>query len=258
MATATATAHKSTPSWTKIPQYFAKFVYFSLATQTSTGFGDITPVHPLPQIFVAFHAIVSVLFHFIVVGLGMTTYLGSGDAHAPTLQLDDGAAGFGGRLSGGIAIHSSQPTTATATATPQQQGDPSPSARTARNKKAVVRTREDFTFSLEMSTSTASAFIYDSDGEEKGTFEDVERASARSSALMVRGPDHGSSEPPGLASDASPVARSLRPQQIEPMELTQPIDQGDSDGYDDSDDNSSIATQFQSKLFSGKHKVVIN
>ncbi|QSB26361.1 potassium channel family protein [Flavobacterium sp. CLA17] len=57
-----------TPSQFKINSDQANFMYFSYVTITSTGFGEIVPLHPVARSLVQIEAFIGVLFPVILIG----------------------------------------------------------------------------------------------------------------------------------------------------------------------------------------------
>ena len=55
---------------------FSEFLYFSLVTSTTLGFGDITPVGPVTRMWVALEAVAGVFFMALLVARLVTLYRG--------------------------------------------------------------------------------------------------------------------------------------------------------------------------------------
>ena len=55
---------------------FSEFLYFSLVTSTTLGYGDITPVGPVTRMWVALEAVAGVFFMALLVSRLVTLYRG--------------------------------------------------------------------------------------------------------------------------------------------------------------------------------------
>ena len=49
-----------------------QFIYFSFTSQTTTGFGDIVPIGALPRLIVSVQLLMTVVFTFVILGLGLS------------------------------------------------------------------------------------------------------------------------------------------------------------------------------------------
>lgn len=56
--------------------YFHQFLYFSLTTMTTVGYGDITPVNPFAQIWATMEAVVGTLYIALLVARLVSLYQG--------------------------------------------------------------------------------------------------------------------------------------------------------------------------------------
>lgn len=56
--------------------YFHQFLYFSLTTMTTVGYGDITPVNPFAQIWATMEAVVGTLYMALLVARLVSLYQG--------------------------------------------------------------------------------------------------------------------------------------------------------------------------------------
>jgi hypothetical protein len=88
LSTALAFGHLYRLIWQRIPeafagmpanaaarQAFAALVYFSFTTLTSTGYGDITPVHPLVRSVANFEGVIGQLFPATLIAALLTQHL---------------------------------------------------------------------------------------------------------------------------------------------------------------------------------------